>query len=124
MKHHASRCSVVRSAGPADRHLHRTGTRSSTVPSPASLMIDGLTTEPVPQSHQLGSRYRHGQRHVRRSSYQSREDACPIKSRSSLRKVAQLGVRDSASPGAKNLTPKQQLFAILSLLLQYMECGL
>src|SRR5438445_9477325 len=29
-----------------------------------------------------------------------------------------------ASPRAKSLTAKQQLFAILSLLLQYMECGL
>src|SRR5205814_10002778 len=28
------------------------------------------------------------------------------------------------SPRAKSLTPKQQLFAILSLLLQDMECGL
>src|SRR5437660_10137178 len=29
-----------------------------------------------------------------------------------------------ASPRAKSLTAKQQLFAILSLLLQHMECGL
>src|SRR5205814_7729510 len=37
---------------------------------------------------------------------------------------AQLGVRDLASPRAQSLTRKQQLCAIFSLLLQYMESGL
>src|ERR1700682_253780 len=53
-----------------------------------------------------------------------RGNACPIKSRNSLPRVAQLGARDLASPRAKSLTPKQQLFTILSLLLQNMESAL
>src|SRR2546430_10537704 len=32
-------------AGAGHRQLHRTGTRSSTVPYPVSLMIDGLTAD-------------------------------------------------------------------------------
>src|SRR6266436_2753340 len=78
------------------------------------------------RSHQLGSRYRDGQRHVRRSSISNqRGDACPIKSPSSLglsSSVRRSGFR--RLPTRRALTPKQQLCAILSLLLQDMEGGL
>src|SRR5437016_10022166 len=140
MKPVASCCSVHHIAGcwsRRDRQRHRTGARSSTVPSPASLMIDGLdrgTMLPMTrrrrslwfaQSHQLGSRYRHGQRHIRRSLITNQgETWAPIKSPSLLRRVSQLGARDARVSPRESLRPKQQLFAILSLLLQDMESGL
>src|SRR5438105_243298 len=77
------------------------------------------------RSRQLGSRYRHGQRHIRRSLITNQAETCaPIKSPSSLRRVSQLGARDARVSPRESLRPKQQLFAILSLLLQDMESGL
>jgi len=43
---HVVLCIKVLTAWSRDRQRHRTGARSSTVPSPASLMIDGLTAAP------------------------------------------------------------------------------
>ena len=71
-------------------------------------------------SHQLGSRYRHGQSHVRQSSNSKsiKGKRLPNQIAELTRGgVAQLGVGDLASPRAPSLTPKQQLGAILSLLL-------
>lgn len=62
--------------------------------------------------------------HSSKPNNQPRGAAGPINSPSSLWEVSQLGAGDLAAPRTKSLTPKQQLFAILSLLLQYMESGL
>src|SRR5438067_10163689 len=83
-------------------------------------MIDGLTAKQsvkglsfsllvlkpacLAQSHQLGSRYRHGQRHIRQSLITNQGETCaPIKSPSSLRRVSQLGARDA------RVSPREEL---------------
>ena len=93
--------------------------------------LTGLTGEPIilrlifpvawfAQSHQLGSRYRHGQSHVRQSSNtKSIKWETPAQSNRGAHSRSSDSVRRSGFgvSRAPSLTPKQQLGAILSLLL-------
>jgi hypothetical protein len=129
VKRRASRCSVVSvlTAGRADRQLDRTGARSSTVPSPAALMIDGLTANHAFLCARVTPvRFEIPARAGSRSS-----KLIPIKGRRLPNQIAELtavsgSVRRSGFgvSRAKSVTPKQQLLAILSLLLQNMESAL
>lgn len=99
-----------------------TGTRSSSVPSRPHSRVSGMTDPPAfnttdVSSHQSTTRYRHGQSHIRRRLGEAlSQSGSGPRLPGQTEPVYRSGLR---LPPTRELLAKQQLFAILAILLEH-----